>query len=82
MADITPAQPTANWYTNAAYRAAVTVGLAVGFARIGKLAGAGAPPKLDFTARDLGYTSLYVGLAAIAQDYLIKQGIIPKNIVL
>ena len=70
-----------NWYLNSAYHAAVTVGLAVGFARIGKIVGAGAPPKLDFTTKDLGFAALYVGAAAVAQDYLVKQGIIPKNIV-
>ena len=39
---------------NALYHSAVVSGLAAGYARLGKMAIVGSPPKLDFTSRDVG----------------------------
>ena len=39
-----------------------------------------APPKLDFTPRDVGMVILDVALAMTTKDALIKQGIIPADI--
>ena len=40
----------------------------------------GASPKLDFTARDVGMVVVDVSLAMAAKDILIKQGVIPADI--
>ena len=40
----------------------------------------GSPPKLDFTPRDVGMVALDVALAMGHKDLLIKQGIIPADI--
>jgi len=65
---------------NAAYNAAVVSGLAIGYVQLGKKVLKGANPKLDFTAYDAGMVVLDVGLALATKDMLIKQGIIPANI--
>ena len=56
---------------NALYHSAVVSGLAAGYARLGKMAIGGSPPKLDFTPRDV---------AMATADMLIKQGLIPADI--
>jgi hypothetical protein len=66
---------------NALYHSSVITGLALGIARLGKLLAGGASPKLDFTPRDTGMILLDVTLAMAAKDILIKQGIIPADIV-
>jgi len=65
---------------NAAYHAAVTSGLAIGYARLGKMIFKGPSPKLDFTGYDVGMVVLDIGLAMATKDMLIKQGIIPADI--
>ena len=65
---------------NALYHSAVVSGLAVGYARLGKMAIGGAAPKLDFNARDLGVLVVDVGLAMATKDLLVKQGLIPSDI--
>ncbi len=65
---------------NAAYHSAVVSGLAVGYARLGRIAFKGATPKLDFNAHDIGMVVLDIGLAMATKDMLIKQGIIPADI--
>ena len=37
-------------------------------------------PKLDFAPYDLGMVALDVGLAMFTKDILVKQGLIPDNI--
>ena len=37
-------------------------------------------PKLDFTPRDIGMVVLDLSTAMATKDFLIKQGIIPANI--
>ena len=65
---------------NALYHRAVISGLAMGYARLGKMAIGGSPPKLDFTPRDVGMVILDVALAMTTKDVLIEQGIIPADI--
>ena len=55
-------------------------GLAMEYARLGKMAMGGRPPKLDFASRDVGMVILDVALAMTTKDVLIKQGIIPADI--
>ena len=40
----------------------------------------GAPPKLDFMARDVGIVVVDVALAMATKDMLIKQGVILADI--
>lgn len=65
---------------NTAYHSAVVSGLAMGYARLSKMIFKGATPKLDFTGYDVGMVVLDVGLALATKDMLIKQGIIPADI--
>ena len=65
---------------NAQCHSAVVSGLAMGYARLGKMAVGGGTPKLDFTPRDVGMVILDVALAMTTKDALIKQGIIPADI--
>ena len=65
---------------NALYHSAVVSIIAAGYARLGKMAIGGSPPKLDFTLRDVRMVVLDVGLAMETRDMLIKQGIIPADI--
>ena len=66
---------------NALYHSAVVSGLAMEYARLGKMAMAGSSPKLDFTPRDVGMVVLDVAVAMGTKDLLIKQGIIPADII-
>jgi len=65
---------------NALYHSAVVSGLAMGYARLGKMAVGGPPPKLDFAPRDIGMMVVDVALAMATKDMLIKQGILPPDI--
>lgn len=65
---------------NMAYHAVVTSGLAMGYAKLGKMVFKGSTPKLDFTGYDFGMVMLDVGLAMATKDMLVKQGIIPADI--
>jgi hypothetical protein len=65
---------------NALYHSAVVSGLAMGYARLGKVAIGGPSPKLDFTPRDLGMVVVDVALALATKDILVRQGLIPSDI--
>lgn len=65
---------------NTLYHSAVVSGLAMGYSRLGKMVIGGQPPKLDFTPRDVGMVVVDVALAMATNDMLIKQGIIPVDI--
>ena len=65
---------------NALYHSALVSGLTAGYARLGKMAIVGSPPKLDFTPRDVGIVVMDVALAMATKDMLIKQGLIPAAI--
>lgn len=66
---------------NDLYHAALISGLAIGYAKLGQMVVKGSLPKLDITPRDIGMLTLDLGGAVATKDYLIKQGIIPDNIV-
>ena len=65
---------------NALYHSAVVSGIAAGYARLGKMAMGGSPPKLDFTPRDVGMAIEDVAHAMATKDMLIKQVIITADI--
>ena len=68
---------------NELYHRAVVSGLAAGYARLGKMAIGGSPPpppKLDFTPCDVGMVLVGVALAMATKDMLIKQELIPADI--
>lgn len=65
---------------NAAYHAVVVTVLASGYARLGKMLLKAPLPKLDTTASDLGMATVDIGLALLSKDMLIKQGILPPDI--
>ena len=56
---------------HALYHSAVVSGLAAGYARLGKMAIGGSPPKLDFTPRDVGIAVVDVALTMASKDMLI-----------
>ena len=65
---------------NLAYHSAVVSGLAIGYATLGKQILKGTRPKLDLTPYDVGMVVLDVGLAMATKDMLVKQGILPADI--
>ena len=65
---------------NALYHSAVVSGHAAGYSRLDKMAIGGSSPKLDFTPRDVGMVGVDVALAMATKDMLIKQGLIPADI--
>ena len=65
---------------NALYHSAVVSGLAMGYARLSKMVMGGSSPKLDPTPRDIGMVVIDVALAMATKDMLIKQGILPANV--
>ena len=65
---------------NALYYSAVVSCLAMGYTRLSKMVIGGAPPKLDFTVRDVGMVVVDVAFAMATKDMLIKQGVIPADI--
>ena len=65
---------------NALYHSAVVSSLAVGYSSLGKKVLGGASPKLDLTPRDIGMVVVDVALAMATKDVLIKQGLIPADI--
>lgn len=65
---------------NLAYHSAVVGGLAIGYATLGKKIMKTATPKLDLAPYDFGMVIVDVGLAMATEDMLVKQGIIPADI--
>jgi len=65
---------------NAAYYSVVIRCLAMGYACLGKMIFKGTIPKLNFTGCDIGMVVLDVSLAVPTKGMLIKQGIIPADI--
>ena len=53
---------------------------AIGYAQLGKMAFGGAAPRLDLTLRDAGMVVVDVALSMATTDYLVKQGILPANL--
>ena len=65
---------------NTLYHAGVETILTVGYAEIGKKLFRRPAPKVDFNLSDIGMLSLDILLAMTTKDFLIKQGIIPADI--
>lgn len=63
-----------------AYHAIVIIGLAIGYAQLGKKLLKNATPTLDFNAYDMSMVALDVGLTMAIKDMLAKQGIILAGI--
>ena len=73
--------PTSKNIANDIYHAAVVGGLTWGYAKIGQMVFKGPMPILDFTPRDAGMVVLDLFAAMATKDMLIKQGLIPSDIV-
>ena len=65
---------------NALYHSALVSGLAAGYAWLSKMAIGGSHPKLDFTPGDGCMVVVDVALAMATKDMLIKQELIPADI--
>ena len=67
------------YIANALYNATITTGLAVGISQLGKQLRMSAP-KLDFSGRDLLIVTVDLTIANMVKTWMIKQGILPPNI--
>ena len=81
---ITPATD-GKMLVNAQYHSAVVSCIAAGYARLGRMAIGSSLPKLDLKhthphPRDVGMVVADVALAMATKDMLIKQGVIPADI--
>ena len=65
---------------NMLYHAGVETLLTVGYAELGRKLLKRPPPKVDFNMADIGMLSFDILLAMATKDMLIKQGIIPADI--
>ena len=65
---------------NMLYHAGVETLLTVGYAELGRKLLKRPPPKVDFNMADIGMLSIDILLAMATKDMLIKQGIIPADI--
>ena len=65
---------------NALYHSALVSGSALGYSRLGKMVVGGASPKLDLMPRDVGMIVLDIALAMSTKNVLIRQGLIPADI--
>ena len=65
---------------NTLYHGAVVGGLALAYNQLGRMLVKSAPTKLEPTARDAGMVVLDTALGLWTRDYLVKQGIIPADI--
>ena len=65
---------------NMLYHAGVETVLTVGYAELGRKLLKKQPPKVDFNMGDIGMLSIDILLAMITKDTLVKQGIIPADI--
>ena len=73
--------PTQKNIVNDLYHAAVVGGRAIGYAKLGQMVFKGPLPRLDLTPRDAGMAILELSAAMATKDMLIKQGLIPSDIV-
>jgi len=65
---------------NMIYHATVESVLAIGYAQLGRKHLNSTIPKVDFSPSDIGMLTLNVGMAMATRDMLIKQGILPGDI--
>ena len=73
--------PSGKNISNNLYHAAVVSGLAIGYAKLGQMVFKGPMPRLDLTPRDVGMVVLDLSAAMATKELLIKQGLIPSDIV-
>ena len=66
---------------NDLYHAAVVGGIAIGYAKLSQMLLKGPLPRLDFTPRDAAMAIMDLSAAMATKDLLIKQGVIPSDIV-
>ena len=66
---------------NMLYHAGVETLLTVGYAELGRKLLKRPPPKVDFNMADIGMLSIDILLAMATKDMLVKQGIIPADII-
>ena len=66
---------------NTLYHATVETILAVGYSEIGKKLLKRPAPKVDFNINDIAMLSINILLAMVTKDMLVKQGIIPDDII-
>lgn len=66
---------------NAAYHGTVVAGITIGVAKLlGMVIKKATLPKLDADVYDIGMLTLDISAALLIQDLLIKQGLIPADI--
>ena len=65
---------------NMLYHAGVQTLLTVGYSKLGRKLLRRPAPKVDFNMGDIGMLSIDILLAMATRDVLIKQGIIPEDI--
>ena len=65
---------------NMLYHAGVETVLTVGYSELGRKLLKRPPPKVDFNMGDIGMLSIDILLAMATKDMLVKQGIIPADI--
>lgn len=65
---------------NMLYHAGVETILTVGYSELGRKLLKRPPPKVDFNMGDVGMLSIDILLAMATKDMLVKQGIIPADI--
>lgn len=65
---------------NMLYHAGVETVLTIGYSEIGRKLLKKPAPKVDFNMGDIGMLSIDILLAMATKDMLVKQGIIPADI--
>ena len=65
---------------NTLYHAGVETILTIGYSEIGRKLFKRPAPKVDLNFSDILMLSIDITLAMITKDYLVKQGIIPADI--
>ena len=73
--------PTGKNIANDLYHAAIVGGLVIGYVKFRQMVFKGSLPRLDLTPRDAGMVVLDLSAAMATKDMLIKQGLIPFDIV-
>lgn len=72
--------PDGKQIVNMLYHAGVETILTVGYSEIGKKIFKKPAPKVDFNMGDIAMLSIDILLAMTTKDMLVKQGIIPADI--
>ena len=65
---------------NTLYHAGVETTLTVGYAEIGRKLFRRSAPKVDLNMSDIAMLSIYITLAITTKDILVKQGLLPADI--